>query len=40
MKTTVKPNVNNCESKEVVLSRGQNRELETPGLGNCVPLGL
>lgn len=38
MKTAVKSNVNNCERKEVVLSSGQNMEVKTPGLGNCIQL--
>lgn len=32
MKTAVKPNINNCESKEVVHSNGQSTEQEMPAL--------
>lgn len=40
MKTAVKPNINNCENKEVVLSSGQSSKLEMRGLENYIQLDL
>lgn len=39
MKTAVKPNINNWESKEVVHSNGQSIEQEMPAL-NYIQLGF